>query len=114
MHVKETLYAWIASNTKGRNGHRRPKESGRLGEPCPDTIRTQWTKKGCLWMEEAGDCRNDATKMHSIGSGILSRGNGHTCRMASGGKKEETSKKQKRPLAERAITGHRREASGKS
>lgn len=25
-------------------------------------------------MEEAGDCRNDATKMHSVRSGIESRG----------------------------------------
>ena len=55
---------------------------------CEESITSGEYEKGCLWMEEAGDCRNDATKMHSVGSGIESRRKGHTCRMASGGKKE--------------------------
>ncbi len=47
-------------------------------------------------MAEAGDCRNDATKMHSVGSGIESRRKGHTCRMASGEKKEGKKKEERR------------------
>ena len=56
-------------------------------------------------MEEARDCRKDATKMHSVESGIESRRNGHTCRMTSGEKKEETSEKQRKTAC--GTRGHR-------
>jgi len=95
MHVKETLYAWIASNTKGRNGHRRPNGEGGSGSRVQ--IPSGRNKQKRPHINERG---RDATE-----NGIQSRGNGHTCRMTSGGKKEETSEKQRKTAC--GTRGHR-------